>query len=199
MKARMCGGAGVLLAVLAAGFFSLTAAHAAGFPEPDGYDKAKFGMTAAQVTKLYPKAKPEATSTPAPGQAMPPFTLVTYTLDDQSLGPLKPCTVGFRFFKDELYEIQFRCPRTDKQKITDYLQKRFGLATRVSDDAMSWTGKHTEISHVPAGGVFMFADLGRSRMMTFTLMNYLNKMQGGAVPNTSGAPPAGQAPPPAAH
>ena len=88
----------LVLPVLA-GITSLSASGQTMKNEPDGFGKAKFGMSEPDVLALYPKMQQVVMPTPPPEQAPKeplPFTLTTYTLDNQSFGPLKQCKVTMR-------------------------------------------------------------------------------------------------------
>jgi hypothetical protein len=167
-------------ALVVVSLLAAASALAASFPEPDGFGKAKFGMTEAQVKSLYPHLQFVTLPTPLPGQTVP-FAVPAYRLDNQSLGPLQGCRVEFRFFRPagheqgELYEVQFLCP--DKEQATDYLQRQFGLATSTTPSSLTWEGAHAAITLVPKGGVFSFDDRARSQAMQQTLFAYMLKMQ----------------------
>ena len=181
-------GAVALIMVLA------SAAHAdKPFPEPEGFGKATFGMTEAQLQAAYPKAKKvRGGATPAPGQPVAPFTLAFYDLDDQRVGSLQHCHVEFRFFQEELYEIQFRCP--DKEQVTKYLKKRFGPPTQMQQSQFLWVGTSASVTHISSGGVFAFGDMQRTREQTTALMSFLAEVQ--AASATASAAPAAPTPPP---
>jgi hypothetical protein len=186
--------AAILLFALAAA--AVTAAEVK-FREPTGYGKAKFGMSAAQVKKLYPKLEPAKATAEAAGNAQQ--LLAVYFLEDQRVGPLKQCKVEFRFYKDELYEIQFRCP--DRAGVGDYLQKTYGMPNQPSGNAVFWMGEHSAVSLAPRSGAFAYADRARSQAFQAILYKYMmNPLQTpGGTPPAGAATPAATAPETPAH
>lgn len=141
-------------------------------PEPDGFGKAKFGMNESQVKALYPKA--QEIVMPTPGEP-PPFTLTMYTLENQSVGPLKKCKVTLRFFQHELTDVQYACAE-DEEKVYTYLEKRFGTPKQApAKNAVNWVGTTTSVSEMRGSGVFMFSDLARSQRVSAILMAYMVK------------------------
>lgn len=170
------------------------------FVEPTGFGKAKFGMSVAEVHKLYPKMQP----TKGTEEAMKKGgqLVLIYDLEDQSVGPLKPCAANLRFFNDELYEVQFHCP--DRVKVGQYLQKTYGEPTRTTEKAVFWMGKHNAVSLAPKTGAFGFSNLVRTQALQSILLNYLGKTaaQGGEAPaaGASGTSPTpAEAPAAPAH
>jgi len=161
------------------------------FVEPAGFGKAKFGMSAAQVTKLYPKLRQEKAIESPTGEAPP---MAVYYLDDQRVGTLKQCKVELRFFKDELYEFQFRCP--ERAKVGDYLKKTYGLPTKSTETAVFWMGKQSAVGFSPPSGAFAYSDLARSQAMQALFYKAMIKAaQEGEQPAAAGATPGAAAPP----
>jgi hypothetical protein len=161
-----------IIMVALAGAMSLAAASARAFEEPDGFGKAKFGMHPADVKAVYPNLTLISAPVPTPGEQQLPFTLAFYDqTEDQAVGPLRKCHVQFRFFQDELYEIQFRCP--DKSEVTKYLIERFGDPNQTDQSTLMWLGARASVTHVRGAGTFAFADLARTRAETMTLLGYL--------------------------
>ena len=160
-------------------FLLLFASVAFAFDEPTGVNKAQFGMTPAELLKEYPKAQLIAKPTPKPGS---PVNLESYTLEGQKVGPLSNCRLEFRFFggRLELYEVQGLCP--DKDEVSRYLTKTFGMPTRTTSSTLTWIGSKTTINYVPKGGAFSYADNERARGMQSMLLNALRSMKLGGAP-----------------
>jgi hypothetical protein len=158
------------------------------FPEPTGIGKAKFGMSVGEVRKLYPKLQPTKGTEEAlkKGEQL----VVIYEMDNQSVGPLKPCHTELRFFKDELYEVQIHCP--DRDKVVAYLQKTYGPSTKASEKSIFWKGEHSAVTLAPRSGAFAFDDLKRSQAMQAALLAALSSMQrqtsGQSVPAAAPTP-----------
>jgi hypothetical protein len=166
-------------------FTAVRPAHA--FDEPDGFGRAKFGMPVAEVKKLYPKMKVPPVPTPKSGETVPPFPVVSYALDNQTVGPLHKCHVELNFYHNQLFEVQFRCP--DKKAVTPYLVKRFGDPKPASPSSVVWQGARASVTHVPESGLFAFGDVELTKAETLGLMAYVSQFPA----------PKGQAPAPAAQ
>lgn len=122
------------------------------FPnEPHGFGKARLGMTVAEVKKIYPAMK--AMGNPTPEVAA---LLAVYTLDDQSVYGLKPCTVTFRFNPERLHHISFNCG-TD-MKVVTVLEKRFGEPTQGMPNNVFWISDSTTVSLNVKSRNFAFID-----------------------------------------
>lgn len=141
------------------------------FPEPSGFGKAKFGMSVAQVRKLYPKLQPAKGTEQAASKGQQ-FVLA-YGLENQSVGPLTGCRAQLRFFKDELYEVQFRCP--DHDKVIDYFKKTYEEGPTVVGNSVYWMGQQGAVSLTPKSGVFAFSDVKRTQAMQSALLVGLGK------------------------
>ncbi|MBI3783076.1 MAG: hypothetical protein HY270_06725 [Deltaproteobacteria bacterium] len=166
--------------VLLAGILIFSARPGVAFDEPAGINKARFGMTPAELLKVYPQAKMLPHPTPAQHQAL---ALESYQLTGQKIGRLKDCRLEMRFFGGhlELYEIQALCP--DKDEVTRYLTGTFGMPTRTTDSMLMWTGSKVAINYVPKSGAFSFGDIARARDMQAMLMQALRGMNlGRATP-----------------
>lgn len=186
----------ILLCAVGVWAASAAAAEIMKAPEPTGFGKATFGMSPAQVGKLFPKMQPtEATeATAGKGDQL----MAIYQVEGQRVGPLRPCRVEFRFFKDELYEIQFRCP--DRVKVAQYLQKTYGVPTKATENAAFWMGKHSAVSLAPRSGAFAYGDAKRTQAMQAMLWSYMHQPQAaaGATPPAAEATPAAPEAAPAA-
>ena len=110
------------------------------FPnEPQGFGKARFGMTVAEVKKIYPAMK--AVGNPTPEVAA---LLAVYSLEGQSVYGLKPCVVTFQFNPERLHHVAFNCGK-DMRVITT-LEKRFGEPTQGMPNNAFWIGDSTTVS-----------------------------------------------------
>ena len=150
----------------------LLPAHAKGFPEPEGYGKVKFGMSLAEVKAAYPEAR-QMGGEPHndEGQHAPRWDFLE--LEGAKIEELGKCGLDFRFFQNELYEVQFRCP--DRDKNLDYLQHKFGTPNRTSDKAWMWIGEKAAVTCNHHSGVFLFGDLKRSQLMQASLLKLMAK------------------------
>jgi len=124
------------------------AAHAAVSPHvPQGYGKAKFGISFEQAHKLYP-ALTKAGSTSAAYFRSP--NLTRYWMTKVKVPGLKDdCSVEFRFWKDRLWSIIVYYGANPSGDVMENLAREFGPPTvRTSDP--SWTlGRVTIITSPP--------------------------------------------------
>jgi hypothetical protein len=154
---------------------------AIGFNEPDGWGKAKLGMSEDAFTKAYPRAP--LVTPPPPPQTEPllaPFS--TYQLEHQQVGPLKGCGIQFRFYLHELYDLQFHC--ADKEAAMRYLQTELGTPTKTMGNALMWTGKERGASQVPKTGAFSFHDLQRGHAAQAAMLRLMGQAQKPPQPPT---------------
>ena len=190
-----------VLPFLAVGFLGIAPLSSYGESmkdEPDGFGKAKFGMSEQQVKALYPEIQEMVMPTPPPEQAPkepPPFALTTYNLDNQSFGPLKQCKVRMRFFEHKLTDLMYDC--ANKDQVHDYLESRFGVPTSISARrAITWFGNKTTVTEMGATQIFMISDLELGKRMSYTLLGYAMKVQG-RIPGIGDAPQTPAPTPPA--
>jgi hypothetical protein len=175
---------------LLAGVGWIVASQAAAdtFHEPDGFGKAKFGMSEAQVKALYPQMEVIAEPTVTPNTPPQPFRLAMYGLNNQTVGTLRHCSVELRFFQLGMYEVQFLCP--DKHAARVYLQKTFGAPTRAEENSLLWQGQKTAITYAPGSGAFMFGDIAATTKLNYALLALVLQQKGGVTPGTPPTPPA---------
>jgi hypothetical protein len=129
---------------------------ASAFPnEPDGFDRAEFGMSVKSVREIFPGLQELAVE---PGS---PWAM--YQLAGQSYGDLKPCAVVFGFFDDKLYEAKLDCGRDEKVK--SVLYERFGPPSVEEPNMAIWRGEKVIVSMNRQAMTFAIADPARSRML----------------------------------
>ena len=177
----------VLLPALA--LLAPAAARAAGTAaELKGFGKAKFGMSEKQAKALYPKLQELPLPTPKPGAAPPPFSLLNYTLENQSFGALKKCEVTLQFFQHQLMGVQYACAG-GSEKIISYLEKRFGPPQEVSPRrALSWVFGKYSVTAMEVAGVFSILDTARSREMSAVVMGLVMHKLRATTPTPMAAP-----------
>jgi len=165
---------------------AIAAAAEVQFHEPDGFGEAKFGMPVAEVGHVYQTLRPAKIMEGATGKG--PRMLMIYDLDDQPVGPLAHCHLELRFFNDELYEIEFRCP--ERAKVGQYMQKTYGLPTKVTATTALWTGKHSSVAFDGSSGAFVYRDLARGQAMQAALDEATAQAHAspGATPPDPGVP-----------
>jgi len=156
------------------------------FPnEPHGFGKARFGMTVAEVKKIYPAMKEVGNPTPEVAAL-----LAVYQLEGQSVLGLKPCTVTFQFNPERLHQVAFNCG-TDMQVMTT-LEKRFGDPTQGMPNNAFWIGDSTAVSLNTKSRHFAFMDKKLNDEFQARLRKYVatHAVTGGAPAGESGPTPA---------
>ncbi len=152
------------------------------FPnEPQGFGKARFGMSVASVQKLYPGGTFTARST-----ARDMVHMEFYKVEKQALGSLKPCSVEFRFAADKLYEIGFDCGRD--VKVVTFLQKRYGNPQQIEPHGTYWQGQTVVIALNAQTRMFAFANRLLNQAVQQELLRYALSHPGGAQATPSPAP-----------
>lgn len=160
---------------------------------PEGYGKARFGMSIEEFKNVYPEARrmggeptqEELAELDEHGHPKANQGLVVYTLEGQSLDELSPCTVKFRFAWNKLYQIGFDCGRDPK--VVDYLEKRFGKTRTRQGVAEYWYGDRVVVSLNPTSYAFGFVDRELGTAVTNQLLAEI--LRGGVgAPTPSPAP-----------
>lgn len=184
------------IAALLIGFLSVLAEPAAfALPnEPTGFGDVRFRMSVGAVKQIFPQVKkievPAETPGPGATPARPQLDLAVYSLENQSIYGLKPCTVGFQFAGDALYQITFDCGHS--KRVFAVLKKRFGTPA-VTAYGTFWYGDKTVVSINRHSMTFGFADRQLNEAVQRQLYAYVLLHQGATV--ETGTPPAAATPP----
>src|SRR5262249_11176336 len=73
--------------------------------EPDGISNIKLGMTTNAFEKLYGAAVTERILPPTPGEPTPPYVMLSYRINGQTIDALQGCSISASFLNDFLYEV----------------------------------------------------------------------------------------------
>lgn len=151
----------------------LSTAAAAPFPEPDGWEQARFGMALEEFTRAYPRATPLDPPTSDGAQ----LALRRFELPGQKFGTLRNCTLQFHFSGRPavLFRIEGRCPQPGEE-MARYFEATYGPPTRIGGNTLHWVGKEVEINFVPQGQSFSLNDIARSRSFIGALMKMLGQL-----------------------
>lgn len=157
--------------------------------EPRGFGKARFGMSVAEVKKIFPAMKEMVN--PKPEAAA---LLAVYKLENQSVYGLKPCIVRLQFDPEKLYQVSFDCGRDIK--VTAALQKQLGNPTQTGENAAFWIGDKTTISLNITSKVFAFIDRALTAGFQSRLGEYVeaHRATGNMPPAESGPTPSATPP-----
>jgi hypothetical protein len=115
-------------------------------PEPTGYGAAQFGMSVAQVEKIFPGMRELQLGEKLAAPAVYAPSIRRFVLADQKLaGSEKPVTVELRFWKDQfwLYVTYFEEAYVDA--VMAGLVQRFGPPGHGQPDRPLWAGDRTVI------------------------------------------------------
>jgi hypothetical protein len=115
---------------------------AKGVYQPTGLGDAKWGMTMAEVWKLYPKARwvPEDEQLGAPVVDGPYVDRLEVT-DVTVPGLEKPTRVELRFWKGKFWATIIYLGDNDPEKVKAYIAKQFGPFTSGDDFSPMWVGE----------------------------------------------------------
>jgi hypothetical protein len=149
--------------------------------EPTGFEKARFGMTVDEVTKIFPQAKQYGNPTPEAAALM-----AVYTLEKQKVLGLKSCTVTFYFDPARLYQIGFDCGHG--VEVPAALQKRFGAPMQATTNSALWQAEKTAVSLNTKSRQFQFMDRELTGGFQARLMKYVLMHQPGQATPTPAAP-----------
>jgi hypothetical protein len=106
---------------------------------PLGLDKARFGMSLAELEKLYPGLQVAARpATPSAGD----LATTVAELASASVEPFGTCSLHFTLLNDKLYQVQARC-QTPPEVLEERLVKRFGVAHFKREEPVIWYWRNT--------------------------------------------------------
>ena len=137
--------------------------------EPDGISNIKLGMTTAAFEKLYGAAVTERILPPTPGEPTPPYVMLSYRINGQTIDALQGCSISASFLNDFLYEVQATC-QEPKPKIEAYLAKRFGAPDYDETPFKFWNHEHTSVNYNSTTGAFMVEDKKQSQSASWGRM-----------------------------
>ena len=121
---------------------------------PEGYGKAHFGMTVAQVRKAYPELK----EAPQVAGYLSHPNLKRYVLWHQKLeGLAKPADVELRFWRDSLWTVLFYCGENNFDDVKVQLSKQYGLPASGGADP-TWLWPTRTLMTASKGGWYSIAD-----------------------------------------
>jgi hypothetical protein len=135
--------------------------------EPTGFGPAKFGMSLAEVWKMYPKAEllgPMATLGVA---AVDGPYIDRLALRDQPVpGFAKPTTVELRFWKDRLWQVIVYFGDNDPDACKAYLTQTFGPSASPDPNNPSWPGSKVSTSAAYKQKWYGYSDDATSKQAT---------------------------------
>lgn len=142
---KVCGFAGLSMALLVAG---VAWGEPQERPVPEGFGKAKFGMSVAEVKAKYPELQP---APEIQGYLSHP-DLQRHVLFAAKVGKLpKPMDIELRFWKGQLWMMLFYNGKNSKDDVDRYLVDTYGpSASGALDSAWVWPGR-TLISQTEHG------------------------------------------------
>jgi hypothetical protein len=127
--------------------------------EPTGFGTAKFGMSLAEVWKMYPKAKLLGPRDTLGASAVDGPYIDRLALHDQPVpGFAKPTTVELRFWKDKLWAVVVYFGDNDPEACKIYLTQTFGPSASPDPNSPSWPGTKVSTSAVYKQNWYGFSD-----------------------------------------
>lgn len=151
--------------------------------EPDGFGKAKFGMSVKAAREAFPDMRPLAEA--------PDSVLQIYILENQSFAGLQPCKVTLSFLTDKLFETKFDCGRDPSVKAA--LHKTFGEPSEDEDKMSVWRGERAVVSMNKDVSTFAFANLALKAVLTqYLLQRSITTAPSAAQPSSEQPAPDGK-------
>lgn len=141
---------------------------AAQFAEPTGWEKARFGMSEADLRAAVPGLKEISRMTAVGGLAGADY--VTFESTGRTFAGIADCRIQYRLFKNELYEIPIHCPVEQREKVAAFLLKEYGPSRTNSEQAAMWIGKAGSVTFARVPGVVSLYDTERARTAQTTLL-----------------------------
>jgi len=118
------------------------AAPASSGQQPTGFGKAKFGMSLAEVWKMYPTARLLGEEEQAGAPVVDGPYIDRILVKDQPVpGFAKPTMVEMRFWKDKLWAVIVYFGDNDPEKSKAYLESKFGNPTSTDGSNPTWVGE----------------------------------------------------------
>ena len=110
--------------------------------EPAGFEAAKFGMSLAEVWKMYPKAELVNPKVGLGASTLGGPYIDRLVLREQPVrGFDKPTTVELRFWKDKLWGVIIYFGDNDDARCKAYLAEIFGPGSATNPDNPVWDGE----------------------------------------------------------
>ena len=166
----------------------VTPALAATPKQPTGYGKARFGMTPAEVEKLYKGqvrvlAQENMGATPVTGP-----NIVRQLLANQRVPGLKePTNVELRYWKDKLWVVIVYYGQNGNDAVNEALRAEYGAPTISAQDSV-WQGPKTLVNTSNRERWYAMSDVALSRDAQQAFMEDMRKLQ--EKQRAQDAPPA---------
>lgn len=189
-------GALALAAVLTAGQVSATdqpappaaAARPTPLYEPTGFGTAKFGMSLAEVWKMYPQARLLGEKETLGAAAVGGPYIDRLVLRNQPVpGFAKPTTVELRFWKDQLWGVVVFFGDNDPEQCKAYLARTFGPSTARDLDNPVWLGEKVSSTGTYKEHWYGYTDIAMSREAGAWLKTVMNGTWKGETPEEKAA------------
>jgi hypothetical protein len=163
--------------------------------EPAGIGKAKFGMSPAEVEKLYPGAVRTLVGMESLGAAPVggPYVVRQAFSAHAVEGLPEPTTVELRYWKDQLWVVVVYYGNNSAEVVQEALRKRHGPPDLASNDSL-WRGEKVQVNTVNRERWYALADKALSaeaQKLFSEEMRMLQERSRGA----GGGPPPATAPP----
>src|SRR5262249_46593011 len=151
--------------------------------EPDGYGPAKFGMSLAQVWKMYPQARMLGENESLGAAVVDGPYIDRLVLRDQSVpGFATPTTVELRFWKDKLWAVIVYFGKNDPEQCKAHLAKTFGPSRTRDPDNPVWNGAKVSTTGTYKEHWYGYVDIAMSQEAGAWLKTVLNGTWKGETP-----------------
>ena len=161
---------------------------------PEGFGKAKFGMTVEQVRQFYPTLIPAPAVTGAASFRSPNMT--RYMVAEVDVPGLRhPCALELRFWKNQLWSIIIYYAKNPFPEVVENLRRNYGPPTTKAHDP-TWVLSKVTIVTSPAQLWYSFDDNEIGNDVRRAFMEAIQQHQAKRTPAQAGqTPTAGNATP----
>lgn len=123
---------------------------------PDGWGKARFGMSEAELLAFYPKLTKLWESRPQEDVTTAIPRISMFELTGQKVLEKSDCTIGFKFAEDQLYFVQMNCGQD--ASIRQMLVRAYKGEPLEIQGALYWFGEERAVSLNPKSMQFAYFD-----------------------------------------
>lgn len=149
--------------------------------EPDGFGKARFGLSPAEVAKLYPSAKPLDKEFLGATPVFSPFIARQHLTEQKVPGLSKPVSVELRYWKDKLWVVIVYFGDNSAEQVEASLRERFGEPMGTGTGPY-WTGEKVSITTAVREKWYSISDNAASAEVRHLFAEEMRKMHRARAP-----------------
>ncbi|GIW41082.1 MAG: hypothetical protein KatS3mg076_1659 [Candidatus Binatia bacterium] len=167
-----------VLAVLLSCLFSPAWSGPTPEREPDGWGKARFGMSREEVGRLFPHAQPLSKEHLGAAAPLGPEFARQLLPEEKFPGLELPVSVELRYFRDRLYAVVVYWGANPAERVLDVLRRRYGPAPGPEP---TWKGEKVTIATDVRGRWHAFWD---NRLSQEAARVFTERLSGRSAPSS---------------